>query len=71
MFDFFSKILGYIEILWDYFLNMVESLFLALTVMTQASSFTLGLVKFMPSIIGAAIVITFGIYAARFIANRM
>lgn len=70
MFDFFSKILGYVEVAFDYFLNLIESLVMALWFVGTSSSFPLTLVSFMPPIIGTAIVVFIAIFLIKFLIGR-
>lgn len=70
MFDFFSKILGFVEVVFDYFVNLIESLLIAVYFTGTAVSFTTYLVPFMPAIIGSAIVVFLAIYLIRFLIGR-
>ena len=70
MFDFFSKILGFVEVLFDYFVNLIESLIMAVYFAGTAVSFTTYLVPFMPAIIGSAIVVFVAIYLVKFLIGR-
>lgn len=70
MFDFFSKILGFVEVVFDYFVNLIESLFMAVYFTGTAVGFTTYLVSFMPAIIGSAIVVFLAIYLIRFLIGR-
>ena len=70
MFDFFSKILGFVEVVFDYFVNLIESLLMAVYFTGTAVSVTTYLVPFMPAIIGSAIVVFLAIYLIRFLIGR-
>ena len=70
MFDFFSKILGFIETVFEFFINLVESLFMALEVLTKAIVFPLELSGLMPSILGSAMLIVVSLAVAKFIVGR-
>lgn len=70
MFDFFSKILGFIETVFEFFINLVESLFMALEVLTKSIVFPLELSGLMPSIIGSAMAIVVALAVAKFIVGR-
>lgn len=70
MFDFFDKILGFIEVIWDYFLNLIESLAMAVYFVGNSVNFTTYLVPFMPAIIGSAIVVFVAIYLIKFLIGR-
>lgn len=70
MFDFFAKIIGYIEVAFDYFLNLIESLIMAVGFLASAGSFTTSLIPFMPPIIGTAMVIFIAIFLIKFLIGR-
>lgn len=70
MFDFFDKILGFVEIIWDYFINLIESLAMAVYFVGTSVSFTTYIVPFMPAIIGSAIVVFMAIYLIKFLIGR-
>lgn len=70
MFDFFSKILGYVEVAFDYLLNLIESLLMAVGFLAASTSFPFTLVSFMPPIIGTAIVVFLAIFVIKFLIGR-
>ena len=70
MFDFFEKILGFIETVFEFFINLVESLFMALEVLTKAVVFPIELSGLMPSIIGSAMLIVVSLSVVKFIVGR-
>lgn len=69
MFDFFGKLLGYVEFFWDFFITSVNASFEAIKFLI--ASFGLGstLMPFMPSIIGTAIVSFGAVFMIRFLLN--
>lgn len=70
MFDFFSKVLGYLEVAWSYFINLIESLLMAIGFLISATSFSTAIVSYMPPIIGSAIAVFLAIYLVKFLAGR-
>lgn len=70
MFDFFNKILGYVELLWTYFTNFIESVVTALQLLLVSMSFPQSLTPLMPPIIGTAIAVFLAIYLIRFMIGR-
>lgn len=70
MFDFFSKILGYVEVAFDYLLNLIDSLLMAVGFLATSSSFAFTLVSYMPPIIGTAIVVFLAIFLIKFLIGR-
>lgn len=70
MFDFFEKVLGFIETVFEFFINLVESLFMALEVLAKSIVFPLELSGLMPSIIGSAMVIVVSLAVVKFIVGR-
>lgn len=70
MFDFFSQMLGYVEVAFDYLVNLIESLLMAVGFLTSAAGFTTGLISYMPPIIGTAIVVFVAIFLIKFLIGR-
>lgn len=70
MFDFFEKVLGFIETVFEFFINLVESLFMALEVLAKSIVFPLELAGLMPSIIGSAMTIVVSLAVVKFIVGR-
>ncbi len=70
MFDFFSQVLGYLEVAWSYFINLIESLLMAIGFLISATSFSTAIVSYMPPIIGSAIVVFLAIFLVKFLAGR-
>lgn len=70
MFDFFEKVLGFIETVFEFFINLVESLFMALEVLSKSIVFPLELAGLMPSVIGSAMVIVVSLAVVKFIVGR-
>lgn len=70
MFDFFNQISGFAVSLFQFFVNLVESLIQAVIFMGSGVSFSLAIVPFMPSIIGTAIVIFIAIFVIKFLIGR-
>lgn len=70
MFDFFDQVIGFIETVFTFFLNMVQSLIQAITFMSNGVTFSLMMVGYMPAIIGTAITIFIAIYVLKFLIGR-
>ena len=70
MFDFFEKILGFIETVFEFFINLVESLFMAIEVLAKAVVFPIELSGLMPSILGSAMLIVVSLAVVKFIVGR-
>lgn len=70
MFDFFGQISGFAVSLFQFFVNLVDSLIQAVIFLGSGVSFSMGLVPFMPSFIGTAIVIFVAIYIVKFLIGR-
>ena len=70
MFDFFGKISGFAVSLFQFFVNLVESLIQAVIFMGSGVAFAGAIVPFMPSIIGTAIVIFLAIFVIKFLIGR-
>lgn len=70
MFDFFDKIVGFLETLWDFFINLVNSLIVALTATVTAATLPVTLMPFLPAIIGSAVMIVIAFAVVKFIIGR-
>ena len=70
MLDALSKILGFIESVFEFFINLVESTFMALEVLTKAIVFPLELSGMMPAIIGSSMLIVVSLAVVKFILGR-
>ena len=70
MFDFFEKILGYIESFFEYFVNFCESLFEALGVLASSITFPVFLAGHLPSIIGSCVIIVTSLAVVKFLIGR-
>ena len=70
MFDFFEKVLGYIQSFFDYFVSFLESLITALNVLINSIAFPLQLSSMLPAVLGSCVVIVVAIAVAKFIAGR-
>lgn len=70
MFDFFDKIIGYIETLWNLVIGLVESLLIAIKFLLTGTDAVLYLVGFLPAIIGSCVVIFLFIYILKLILGR-
>lgn len=70
MFDFFDKILGFIETVFSFFLNLIESLIQAVLFLGQGSAFVLSLAPMMPTIIATSIIIVVSISVVKFLIGR-
>lgn len=70
MFDFFSQILGFIETVFEFFINFIESLFQAFVVLLSAIELPIQLVGFLPQILGSAMIIVVSLGVIKFIIGR-
>lgn len=70
MFDFFDKIIGFLETLWDFFINLVNSLIIALSATVTAATLPVTLMPFLPAIIGSSVMIVIAFAVVKFIIGR-
>lgn len=70
MFDFFDKIIGFISTAFAFFINVVESLFMALQMVASCITIPPFIAGFMPAVIASAILIFTAIYVIKFIIGR-
>ena len=70
MFKFFDQIIDYIQRLFDFLVNIIKALRTAIVVLTSAVQFPLGLVGYLPVILGSCIVVVVAVGAVKFIIGR-
>lgn len=70
MFDFFSKILGYVESFFEYFVDFLESLMTALGILISSIAVPLSLSSMLPTILSSAVIIVVALAVAKFIIGR-
>ena len=70
MFSFFDQVASILEAVFRYFVNLVESLVMAVWFLFTSLSFPTQLVPYMPAIIGTAIPITLAVCVIKFLVGR-
>lgn len=70
MLDFFGTVIGYIEMVWNFFLNFLQSLLTLLTALLQAVTLPSKLVYMAPSFMSASILAVGAIAALKLIIGR-
>lgn len=70
MFDFFNTIIGYIEMAWEYFTNLIATIVFACQMITASLTFPRMLVGVVPAVVGAAILIFIAVYVVKFFIGR-
>lgn len=70
MFDFFEKILGFVEDFFEFFLNFCESLFNALEVLADSIVFPVFLAGYLPSFIASSVLIVTSLSIIKFLIGR-
>lgn len=70
MFDFFDKVIGYIEMAFEFLFNVVESLFTFITLIPKAMTLPVHLIGYLPSIIGTAVLSVMSIGVIKLLAGR-
>lgn len=70
MFDFFNQVIGFIESIWQFFLNIINSLIMAVETLARAVSLPLELIAYVPSILGSAITLVVSLSIVKFIVGR-
>ena len=70
MLDFFDKIIGYLETVWNLVVGFVESMLMAVKFLLTGTDAVLYLVGFLPSIIGSCVAIFLAISLIKFILGR-
>lgn len=70
MLSFLETIVNFFEMLWDFVVNLVESLVTLLGVIAEAILLPPVLIGYVPAIIGASISAVVGIAVAKLILGR-
>lgn len=70
MFDFFDKIIGFFDTIWNVVLNIVDGLITALEVLANMIAFPVVLYPILPAFLVSAVSITIAIGAVKFIIGR-
>lgn len=70
MFDFFNTIIGYIQIAWEYFTNLISTFVFAAQMITAALNFPRLLVGVVPPVLGASVLIFIAVYVVKFFIGR-
>lgn len=70
MFSFFEQISGWVNTVFQFFINLVESLLQAILFLSQAVPFSVSLAAYMPSIIGSSVVCVVAIFIIKFLLGR-
>lgn len=70
MFDFFAKVLGFLESAFSFLINFIENLFLLLELLVSSIVFPLTLTGFLPNIFGTAVLVFLAIAVVKFILGR-
>lgn len=70
MFAFFDKIIGFLEMLWDFFVNLVEGLITALAAIANIATLPALLALYMPTIITTGVIICISFAVIKFIIGR-
>lgn len=70
MFDGLSKILGFLQVAFEFFINNIESLFQAVGFLVSSIPFATSIIPYMPSVIGSCVYITLSIAVIKFLIGR-
>ena len=62
-----GSIAGFLESIWEYLYNTIQTIAMAFKYVLSASENVVALVGYLPPIIGAALVITIGVFIVRFL----
>lgn len=70
MLNFFDAIIDYIELIWGYFMNIIDTTLTTLMTLASVSGFLTNAIFFFPAILMTSAVIVIAIVIARFILGR-
>lgn len=67
---FFAEVLGFCEVLFEFFVSFIESLLMAIRFLSGSGPFNLALIGLLPPIIGTCMTIVLAIGVAKFLLGR-
>lgn len=70
MLNFFDVIIDYIELIWGYFMNIINTTLTTIVTLASVSGFLTNAIIFFPSILATSAIIVIAIVVARFILGR-
>lgn len=70
MFKFFDQVIDYVQRLFEFLVNIIKALITAIAVLTSAVQLPLGLVGYLPSILGSCIVVVVAVGTVKFVIGR-
>lgn len=70
MLNFFDTLIEYVQIVFQFFLNLINSLIHAVAVMTSSASLVVTLVGYMPYFISTAILIGLSVVVVNYLIGR-
>ena len=70
MLDFITQILGYVEMLWSYFVNFLTTLLLFFDTVAGAMALPLGMIGYLPPMIGTAVTVVVSVSVVKLILGR-
>ena len=70
MLNFFDVIVDYIELIWGYFMNIINTTLTTIMTLASVSTFLTNAIVFFPSILVTSAVIVIAIVVARFVLGR-
>lgn len=70
MFAFFGEVAGFFEAIGNILQNILESLFMAVSVMLSSTAFISSLTSYVPAILSASILIFVVIYTVKLLVGR-
>lgn len=70
MFDFFDKIIGFVEQVWEFLVNLVNSLITAMETLLIVVQIPTILLPFLPSFIMVSVTIVISFSVIKFVIGR-
>lgn len=70
MFDFFDKIIGFFETIWNVVLNLINTLITAISTLNVIIQLPAFLVPFLPSVILTGVLTVIGFATVKFLIGR-
>lgn len=62
-----GSIIGFLQSIWDMFVNAIQSLYLAIRMVVGSVEFVTTFVTYLPAVIGSAVIIFIAVFVIRFL----
>lgn len=65
-----GSIIGFLQSIWDFIVNSIQSLMLAIRMVVGSVQFITSFVAYLPAVISSAVIIFLSVYVIRFLLMK-